>query len=101
MILESKPITMVEVKEILKNYETEKAKATSLMIKKFVKLSEDEAKKLFLEIKKLNIEKLNDGDIIKIINFLPDDAESLRKIFTGSDVALDQDEISKIINIIK
>ena len=92
---------MAETREILKDYETEKAKAVSAMIKKFNKLSADEAKKLFSEIKKLNIEKLKDEDIIKVIDFLPDDAESLRKIFTGADAALDQDEISKILNVIK
>ena len=101
MITENKPITMAESKEILKEYDTEKSKAATAMIKKFTKLSADEAKKLFLDIKKLNLEKLKDEDIIKIIDFLPDDAESLRKIFTGSDTAFDQDEISKILNVIK
>ena len=101
MITENKPITMAEAKEILKDYESEKAKAASAMIKKFNKLSIDESRKLMSEIKKLNLEKLKDEDIIKIIDFLPDDAESLRKIFTGSDIAFDQDEISKILNVIK
>jgi DNA-directed RNA polymerase subunit F len=101
MILENKPITMAEAKEILKEYDTEKSKAASAMIKKFSKMSAEEAKKIFTEIKKLNLEKLKDEDIIKIIDFLPDDAESLRKIFTGSDIAFDQDEITKILNAIK
>ncbi len=101
MIIDNKAITMAETKEILKDYETEKAKVASLMIKKFNKLSAEESKKLFSEIKKLNLEKLKDEDIIKIIDFLPDDTESLRKIFTGSDIAFDQDEISKILNVIK
>lgn len=92
---------MAEAKEILKDYDTEKSKAASAMIKKFSKLSVDEAKKMLSEIKKLNLEKLKDEDIIKIVDFLPDDAESLRKIFTGSDIAFDQDEITKILNAIK
>jgi DNA-directed RNA polymerase subunit F len=101
MITENKSITMAEAKEILKDYDTEKSKAVSSMIKKFTKLSAEESKKLFSAIKKLNLEKLKDEDIIKIIDFLPDDAESLRKIFTGSDIAFDQDETSKILNVIK
>ena len=101
MILESKPITMAESKEILKDYDTEKAKASIIMIKKFSKLTSEEAKKIFSEIKKLNLEKLKDEDIVKIIDFLPEDPESLRKIFAGSDITFDQDEISKILNAAK
>lgn len=101
MILDNKSITMAEAKEILKDYDTEKAKASILMIKKFVKLSAEDAKKIHSEIKKLNIEKLKEQDIVKIIDFLPEDAESLRKIFTGTDISLDQDEISKILEVIK
>ena len=101
MITENKTITMAEAKDILKEYDTEKAKASILIIKKFTQLSGEEAKKKFSEIKKLNLEKLKDEDIVKIIDFLPEDAESLKKIFVGSDISFDQDEISKILDAVK
>jgi DNA-directed RNA polymerase subunit F len=101
MIIGSKTITMAEAKDILKNYDTEKAKASIVMIKKFTKLSSEESKKIFSEIKKLNIEQLKDEDIVRIIDFFPEDAESLRRIFVGSDISFDQEEISKLLNVIK
>lgn len=92
---------MAETKEILKSYETDKAKSALLLIKKFTKISNREARTLFEDIKKLNLEKLKDEDIVKIIDFMPEDAESLRKIFIGSSINLDQDEISKILEFTK
>lgn len=90
---------MAQAREILKDYDTEKAKMTSTFIKKFTKLSSSEAEKIFGNLKKINIEKLKDEDLTKIVDFMPDDADSLRKIFMGSDVSLEQDEISKILEI--
>ena len=37
--------------------------------------------------------------IVKVIDFLPDDAESLNKIFT--DVSLDEDEAKKILDVVR
>jgi DNA-directed RNA polymerase subunit F len=99
VIKELKPITMAEAREILKDSETDKAKSADLFIKKFTKLSPDEARKMFDAMKKLNIEKLKDEDIVKIIDFMPQDPEDLRKIFIGSDINLEQDEITKILEI--
>jgi len=96
-IKELRPIPMAEAREILKVEETEKAKIAEAFIKKFTKISGEEAKKMFDAIKKLNIDKLKDEDIVKIIDFMPEDTEGLRKIFTGSDINLEQDEITKIL----
>ncbi len=99
MILEKKPLTMAQTRELLANYDTEKSKMTSAFIKKFTKLSAKDAEDLFNDLKKLNLEKFKDEDLVKIIDFMPDDADSLRKIFTGADINLDQDEITKILEI--
>jgi DNA-directed RNA polymerase subunit F len=100
-IKEMKPITMAEAREILKGNDSERAKIADAFFKKFTKLSAGEAKKMFDSIKKLNLDKLKDEDIVKIIDFMPEDAENLRKIFTGSDITLEQDEITKILEIAK
>jgi DNA-directed RNA polymerase subunit F len=101
MIKDSKPISMAEVKEILKDQDSEKAKTTLAFIKRFVKLSEQDAKTFFESVKKLDISKLKDEDIIKIMDFMPEDAEDLRKIFAGSSINLEQDEITKILELRK
>jgi DNA-directed RNA polymerase subunit F len=101
MIKDKKPVTLAEAREILKSSEGEKTKATADFIKKFTKLSSAEALKLKKELMELDIVKLKEEDIVKIIDFMPEDAEDLRKIFSGYDISLEQDEITKILQILK
>ncbi|MEM4152981.1 MAG: hypothetical protein QXK80_02620 [Candidatus Pacearchaeota archaeon] len=101
MIINKKPVTLAEVRELLKNCDTEKAKSTVDFIKKFNKMNVLEANKLKQELLALDIAKLKEEDIVKIIDFMPEDVEDVRKIFSGSDVNLDQDEITKILEILK
>ena len=51
------------------------------------------------ELKKLDLIKLKDNDIVKIVDFMPEDAVDLNKIIT--EVSLDQDEVNKILEIVK
>ncbi len=101
MIKDKKPVTLAEAREILKSSEGERVKATADFIKKFTKLSSAEALKLKKELMELDIVKLKEEDIVKIIDFMPEDAEDLRKIFSGYDISLEQDEITKILQILK
>lgn len=101
MIKESYPITLAEARELLKKIETDRAKAVADFIKKFTKLTAAEAIKLRQAIKELNIVKLKEEDIIKLIDFKPEDAEDIRKIFAGSELSLDQDEITKVLEALK
>jgi DNA-directed RNA polymerase subunit F len=101
MIQEKNPITMAEVLEILKKSDTEKAQIMSDFIKKFIKTKPEDAKKIKEDLKTLDLAKLREEDIVKIIDFMPEDAEDLRKIFTSSDVSLEQEEITKILETIK
>lgn len=101
MIRDKKPITLTETRELLKGSEEEKARATADFLKKFIKITPAEAQKLKQALMALDIVKLKEEDIIKIIDFIPEDAEDLRKIFFGSDISLDQDEITKILETLK
>ncbi len=101
MIRESKPITLAEARELLKKAETDKAKAVSDFIKKFTKLSATDAAKLKHALEALDIVKLKEEDIVKLVDFRPEDAEDVRKIFSGSEISLDQDEITKVLGALK
>jgi DNA-directed RNA polymerase subunit F len=101
MIKEIKPVPIAEVKDMLKDQDTDKSKELLSFLKKFNKTSVSESKRMFESIKKLNIEKLKDEDIVRIIDFAPEDAEDLRKLFIGSDITLDQDETTRILEIKK
>ncbi len=101
MIKEKKAVTLTEVQELLKEIESDKAKALLSFIKKFVKTNANKAEKLKQELLALDIAKLKEKDIVSLINFMPEDAEDIRKIFTGSEISLDQNEITKILELFK
>jgi len=96
-----------EVKEILENLdkdekeENKRAKGTLIYIKKFVKAKPEQTKKLKESLQNLNIIKLNQKYIAKIIDIMPEDTEDLKKIFVGEDFTLEQDEINSILEVIK
>lgn len=101
MIIEKSSISLAEAKEILKEIDTEKSKKINSFIKKFVKIKEEDAKKLRIELDKLDIPKIGRDEITKIIDVLPEDAEDLRKIFSGTDISLNQEETTKILETVQ
>jgi len=68
-------------------------------LKKFTNLNAEKAKDLRKRIQDLNILKINDKHISKIIDLLPEDKESLNKIFQEAN--LDENETNNILHAIK
>ena len=100
MIKERRPVAMFEVEETLANIkETDKTKNIREFIKKFSNLDAEKSKKLKEELEALNIIKLKRSDILKIVDFVPENATELNKITT--EASLDTDETNKILNAIK
>lgn len=102
-VLKKEPLSLAEVKELVdekKENETKKVEMMREYLKKFVKISPENAKKLKEELKNLKITKLGEEHIVKMIDILPSDVDDVRKIFFGSTVSLNQNEIQKIIEVI-
>src|SRR3989344_4809351 len=97
MILEKTPITLSEVKEIVKDLEEKQVLKDYL--KKFTKLSKDKVVKLKEDLRKLNNLKIKEENIVKIVDFMPKDAEDINKIFT--EVTLTEAEINAILEVVK
>ena len=95
------PLSMAEATEYIHDGEdaAESEKELKKFIKRFVKLDVSDAKKLRQELQALDLIKLKPEYISKVIDFLPDDQESLNKIFI--DVSLVEDETKKILDTIK
>jgi DNA-directed RNA polymerase subunit F len=101
MIKEKKPVTMAEAREMLSDVKTEKAQELADFIKKFTKMSASDAADLKKQLLEHKMIKLKEEDIVKLIDFMPEDASDVRKILAGSEVGLDQDEIEKILSAFK
>lgn len=88
-----KAMSMAEASEYIENEEL------SGFIKKFVKTKPKEAKEMRGEIEKLESIKIKDEHIAKMIDLLPEDSQDMAKIF--SDVSLDEQETSQLLEIVK
>ncbi len=98
MIINKEPLSMAEALKYVKKEEAEETDVIGF-IKKFVKMKHAEATKLKERLKGLDMMKVRDEHIVKIIDLMPENAEELNKIF--ADVSLDDDEAQKILNEIK
>jgi DNA-directed RNA polymerase subunit F len=98
MIKNNTPLSMVEVIEYIKKDKENNAELVGFM-KRFLEIDLKKAKELKKEIEKLELMKVKEESIIKIIDLMPNSAEDLNKIFV--DVSLDEDETKKILDTIK
>ena len=100
MILERTPLNMSEVEEMLKDIsDSDKKEEMKLFLKKFVKIKPERARKIKKELENLDSMKIKREHVVKVVDMLPADASDINKIFT--DVSLNEDEVSKILDIVK
>ncbi|MDP2947221.1 MAG: hypothetical protein Q8N88_03835 [Nanoarchaeota archaeon] len=96
-IKEEKPISMPEVLDLVGD--SDKGKQIKDFIKGFGPMKIKDAQSLMNDLRNLGIIKLKDSHIVKIIDFKPADATQLIKIL--SEITLDSDEVTKILDAVK
>ena len=98
MIINKKPLSMSEALKYIKKEESDETDIIGF-IKKFAKIKKERAEALQKNLKELELIKVNDENISKIIDLMPEETSELNKIFV--DVSLDDEEVQKILNTIK
>ncbi len=103
-VLDIKPISMPEAKEILVSREKSRdlayeQKLALEHLKKFTKLKVEEAKKFLGDIS--SVLRMSDETMVQILNLLPKNPDELRMIFAREKFSLKEEEITKILEIIK
>src|SRR3972149_1787942 len=98
MIKHKGALNMAESLEYLEEQKEENDAETDIrkFIKKFAKIKPEEARSIREKLVALGLIKLKGEYIAKIIDLMPEDQESLNKIFT--DMSLDEDETKKILD---
>jgi DNA-directed RNA polymerase subunit F len=105
-IIEEKEIPMFELKEELTkikkreeepNYRVQK---TEEYVNTFVSLKPKQAKELVEKLQKLNIPRMNDKIISKIVDILPRTVDELKVILQGYTITVNNDNIKKIVNTV-
>ena len=97
------PITLAELKEEVGKIK-QRDKEPSIRITRmedylnaFVEITPKQGKELHAAITKLEINRLKDEHICKIVDLLPKTANELKLIMQGSAVSLTNDAINKIV----
>jgi len=93
MIIEKKALSIAEAREFI---DDENADMKGF-IKKFVEIKSETAETIKEKLIALDLLKIKEEHIIKLVDFLPADEEEVSKICSG----LNEDEIKKILEIIK
>ena len=93
MIEHKDSLSISEASEYIKN------KEIKAFAKDFTKIKGNKANELRKNLQELNIIKLNQKHISKIIDFLPTDKEDLNKVLM--DINLDENETTKILETVK
>ena len=96
-IVEETPITLAEV--VALSGDSDKAVAIKKFIKDFNKMDVKKAREMKNALRELDLIKLKDGHIVKIVDFMPSDAVDLNKVLV--EVSLDGDEVTKILEVVK
>lgn len=96
MIKEMRPLSLVETEHLVEAHGGNEA--LEPYFKKFGKLKLKDAEGLRKEIEALDNHKIKKEHVSMIIDFLPEDASDLNKIF--SDVSLDENEIKQLTEIV-
>lgn len=97
MIKDATPISMAEASQyIAKDKDNTELKG---FMKNFTKLDAKDATSMREKLEALDLMKLREKQITAIIDILPEEKEDLNKIFT--DISLDEEEIKKILEVVK
>ena len=108
-LIQESPISLAEIKEKLHEVESrDKEKMLSFRgnkvrdyLNKVVKIDKKTALELKQKLLSLDIPRLKDRQIIKIIDILPEDLEELRAVFTGEVTTITQENLEKIVEAVK
>ena len=102
-IIEEKPVTKYEVKEFLDIVKKRDKELSERALKTHdnLLLEKIDYKKVKEEIEKLQIPRLKDRHVVKIIDIMPKDLESVNALFVGENITLSQENMQKILTAIK
>ena len=106
-LIQEIPISLQEIKEKLHDIESRdkelsfRANKVKDYLGKIVKMDKKTASELKQKLLSLDIPRLRDRQIIKIIDILPEDLEELRAIFTGEVTTITQENLEKIVEAVK
>jgi len=103
-LIEEFPLSLTEMKEKLAEIKKrdKELEARALKVEGYVHkfAQEKKTKELAEKIRKLDVSRLKERNIKKIIDIMPQDIDSLKTLFVGENLTLKQEDLQKIISVI-
>ncbi len=106
-IKSEEPINIVDMKEELKKISKRdeepsiRTNKTIDYLNDFVSLKPADAKKLYDELEKLEIPRLKEIHIHKIIDLMPSTVDEMKVILQGYTITVTKDSMKKIVDVVK
>lgn len=105
-ILSEKPMNVVEVKDLLKKIEKRDGELGYRSMRTqeyvdFVKLSKKDGKELYKKLEELEIPRLKDIHIHKLIDILPETVDELKVVLQGYTLSVNNDNLKAINKVIR
>ncbi len=106
-VIKETPLALVEMKEKLQEIKKRdkelnfRAKKTEEYLGVVAKTKLTKALELKNELEKLDIARLKPNQIIKLVDVLPKDMDSLRMMFSSESLTLKAEDLTKILDIVK
>jgi len=105
-IIEENSLTMTELKEKLQDIKKSqelsfRGNKTLDYLNNFTKLSAKQVNEIKEKLKSLDIIRLKDKHIVKIIDIMPQDLESLKTILTQDNITVKAEELEKVLECLK
>ncbi len=106
-ILSETPVTMAELKAGLESVRKRDKEPSFRVIRteeylsSFSTLSAGDAAKLFDKLAKLNIPRLREAHICKLVDMLPTDANDAKLILQGYTITVSNDNLKKMADAVK
>ena len=106
-ILSEEPITMVQIREELKKIKKRdkelnfNANKTFDYLNELTSFKEEDFDKIIKEINKLEIPRLKEQHIYKIIDLVPESVEELKVILQGYTITISKENMQSIVDVVK
>lgn len=105
-IIKETPVTIAEAKadlERVKKRDSEltfRAAKAEEYLSQFAAIEEKKAKEIYKKIEALNIPRLKDAHICKIIDIMPANINELRAVLQGLPITIKDDNLKKVIGVL-
>jgi len=104
-VIEETPVSLAELKDTLKSLQTEgplpfRAEKTNAYLENFVTESLKDVKQIEKKISDLNIPRLKDRHIVKIVDIMPKDMDSLKMLLSTETLTIKDEDLKKILDVI-